>query len=173
MTFWVTIDQRQKAQVDAIRNADASDTQQVAAFNLALNNEYCEAVIKHANRSFWSAIIAASVGLVFFVMASALLMLYKQDATQLSLITSLGAAITAFVSGTSFYLYTHAMRHFEAFHMCLARTEIVLLENSICCKIHDPAQRDAAFAGVVGNIEKLAIRMTSYEPRRQESTKQE
>lgn len=159
-----------KKEIEAIRNAPADNIQQVGAYNLNLNDMYCESIIKQANRSFWSALISASVGLVFFLLGAAFLLFNKQDAGQLSLITSLGAAVTAFVSGTSFYLYTQAMRHFEAFHLCLARTEIVLLENSICKQIEDPTKRDAAYASIVENIENLAVLITSYGQKSQGTT---
>jgi hypothetical protein len=162
-----------KKEIEAIRSAPADNIQQVGAYNLNLNDMYCESIIKQANRSFWSALISASVGLVFFLLSAALLLFNKQDAGQLSLITSLGAAVTAFVSGTSFYLYTQAMRHFEAFHLCLARTEIVLLENSICKQIEDPTQRDAAYASIVENIENLAVLITSYGQKSQGTTNKE
>jgi hypothetical protein len=159
-----------KKEIEAIRNAPADNIQQVGAYNLNLNDMYCESIIKQANRSFWSALISASVGLVFFLLGAAFLIFNKQDAGQLSLVTSLGAAVTAFVSGTSFYLYTQAMRHFEAFHLCLARTEIVLLENSICKQIEDPTKRDAAYASIVENIENLAVLITSYGQKSQGTT---
>jgi len=162
-----------KKEIEAIRNAPADNIQQVGAYNLNLNDMYCESIIKQANRSFWSALISASVGLVFFLLGAAFLLFNKQDAGQLSLITSLGAAVTAFVSGTSFYLYTQAMRHFEAFHLCLARTEIVLLENSICKQIEDPTKRDAAYASIVENIENLAVLITSYGQKSQGTTNKE
>ena len=162
-----------KKEIEAIRSAHADDIQQVGAYNLNLNDMYCESIIKQANRSFWSALISASVGLVFFLLGAAFLLFNKQDAGQLSLITSLGAAVTAFVSGTSFYLYTRAMRHCEAFHLCLARTEIVLLENSICKQIEDPTKRDAAYASIVENIENLAVLITSYGQKSQGTTNKE
>jgi hypothetical protein len=162
-----------KKEIEAIRNAPADNIQQVGAYNLNLNDMYCESIIKQANRSFWSALISASVGLVFFLLGAAFLIFNKQDAGQLSLVTSLGAAVTAFVSGTSFYLYTQAMRHFEAFHLCLARTEIVLLENSICKQIEDPTKRDAAYASIVENIENLAVLITSYGQKSQGTTNKE
>jgi hypothetical protein len=162
-----------KKEIEAIRSAAADNIQQVGAYNLNLNDMYYESIIKQAKRSFWSALISASVGLVFFLISAAFLLFNKQDAGQLSLITSLGAALTAFVSGTSFYLYTQAMRHCEAFHLCLARTEIVLLENSICKQIKEPTKRDAAYASIVENIENLAVLITSYEQKSQGTTNKE
>jgi hypothetical protein len=53
------------------------------------------------------------------------------------------------------------MGHFEAFHLCLARTEIVLLENSVCRQIEDVTRRDAAYASVVANMEKLIFLITA------------
>ena len=161
------------AEVSDIRRADAKNIQEVAGSNLNLNDKYCQSIIKQANRSFWSALIAASVGLVVFLAGAVFLIVTKQDAVQMTVITGLGAAITAIVSGTSFYLYTQAMRHFEAFHLCLARTEIVLLENSICQQIKDQAKRDEAYAGIVGNIEHLAILITSYPQKSLQTTNTE
>ena len=159
-----------KREMVAVGAAHAGNIQQVGASNLNLNDMYCESIIKQANRSFWSALISASVGLGFFLLCTGLLIVNKQDAVQLSVITGLGAAVTTIVSGTSFYLYTQAMRHFEAFHLCLARTEIVLLENSICKQIEDQAKRDAAYAGIVDNIENLAVLITSFGQKSQGTT---
>lgn len=149
---------------DAIKricDTDARDIQKVGANNLNLNHLYCESLLKQADRSFWSALVAAVVGLVFFFGAAAFLILSKQDTGQLAVISSLGTAIVACVSGTSFYLYRYTMGHFEAFHLCLARTEIVLLENSVCRQIEDVTRRDAAYASVVANMEKLIFLITA------------
>jgi hypothetical protein len=153
--------QRSTEAITRIYDTDASDIQKVGAANLNLNDLYCESIINQANRSFWSALIAAMVGLLFFLGAVAFIVLSHQNAEQLSLVTGLGTAITACVSGTSFYLYRSTMKHFEAFHLCLARTEIVLLENSVCKQIEDVNKRDAAYADVVENIEHLAVLLTT------------
>ncbi len=153
--------QRAKDAIKHLCETDDRNMQKVGAANLNLNNLYCESIIKQANRSFWSALVAAVVGLIFFLGAAAFLLLSKQDSGQVAVIGSLGTAITACVSGTSFYLYRYTMGHFEAFHLCLARTEIVLLENSVCKQIEDVSKRDAAYASVVGNIEKLTLLLTA------------
>lgn len=147
--------------IKRIYDTDARDIQKVGAANLNLNNLYCESLLKQADRSFWSALVAAVVGLVFFFGAAAFLMLSKQDTGQSVVISSLGTAIVACVSGTSFYLYRYTMGHFKAFHLCLARTEIVLLENSVCRQIEDVTRRDAAYASVVANMEKLIFLITA------------
>jgi hypothetical protein len=153
--------QRAKDAIKHLCETDDRNMQKVGAANLNLNNLYCESIIKQANRSFWSALVAAVVGLIFFLGAAAFLLLSKQNSGQVAVIGSLGTAITACVSGTSFYLYRYTMGHFEAFHLCLARTEIVLLENSVCKQIEDVSKRDAAYASVVENIEKLTLLLTA------------
>jgi hypothetical protein len=153
--------QRAKDAIKHLCETDDRNMQKVGAANLNLNNLYCESIIKQANRSFWSALVAAVVGLIFFLGAAAFLLLSKQDSGQVAVLGSLGTAITACVSGTSFYLYRYTMGHFEAFHLCLARTEIVLLENSVCKQIEDVSKRDAAYASVVENIEKLTLLLTA------------
>ena len=153
----VLLGQRAKDAIEHLCETDDRNMQKVGAANLNLNNLYCESIIKQANRSFWSALVAAVVGLIFFLGAAAFLLLSKQDTGQVAVICSLGTAITACVSGTSFYLYRYTMGHFEAFHLCLARTEIVLLENSMCKQIEDVTQRDTAYASIVENIEKLTL----------------
>ena len=163
--------QRADDAITRIYDTDASDIQKVGAANLNLNDLYCESIIKQANRSFWSALIAGATGLVFFLGAAAFVVLSKQSAGQLPLVSSLGAAITTCISGTSFYLYRSTMRHFEAFHLCLARTEIVLLENSVCKQIEDVARRDAAYTKVIENIEQLAILITTGQSTQQDSAK--
>lgn len=150
-------EQRAKDAIKHLYETDDRNIQKVGAANLNLNNLYCESIIRQADRSFWSALVSAAGGLIFFLGAAAFLVLNKQDSVQVAVIGSLGTAITACVSGTSFYLYRYTMGHFEAFHLCLARTEIVLLENSVCKQIEDVTQRDAAYASVVENIEKLTL----------------
>ncbi len=144
----------------AISKTNATNLQQVGATNLILNDRYCLSIIRQADRSFWCALGAAIIGLIFFLVGIVILLQHQQDATQVTLITGLGTAITAFVSGSSFYLYQQAMQHFETFHLCLARTEIVLLENSICTQIKDQTKQDDAYKDIIHNIEDLALLIT-------------
>src|SRR5579864_2433243 len=71
----VLLGQRAKDAIEHLCETDDRNMQKVGAANLNLNNLYCESIIKQANRSFWSALVAAVVGLIFFLGAAAFLLL--------------------------------------------------------------------------------------------------
>ncbi len=114
--------------------ATARNIQCVAAANLELNNEYHQRALDQANKSFKYAWITACFAFLLFAVVVVFFML---NFTSLALIGTIGSAITAITSGTSFYLYRKTLSYYDDFHKCLARTELLLLGNSLCLQIHD------------------------------------
>ena len=145
-----------------IKRIDINNIIEVAGSNLELNDEYTEIIIKQAKASFRSALISALGGLFVLSVVATCLVLSRQDTIQIYLITGLGTAISSFVSATGFCLYKSAMEHFEIFHFCLARTEIILMEISICKQIQNEDKRDATYADIVESLEELAVHISPY-----------
>ncbi|HEV2582689.1 MAG TPA: hypothetical protein VGT44_17660, partial [Ktedonobacteraceae bacterium] len=61
------------------------------------------------------------------------------------------------LSGTSFYLYRNTLRYFDDIHRCLARTELILLGNSLCMQIHNLEKRNEAYMELIKNVTQLTI----------------
>lgn len=149
-----------KEPIDHIDQANPVKIQCVAAANLELNEKYHNSMLQQAKQSFYCAIISASLGFLLF---SGAVVFFMQHLTQLALIGTVGAAITAIVSGTTFYLYRYTLRYFDEIHKCLARTELILLGNSLCVQIHDEEKRTAAYIDLVRNVTQLTLLITGSE----------
>ncbi len=140
--------------LDLIDQATAANIQCVAAANLELNNKYHERILKQAQQSFYCAIISAFVGFGLFSVA---VIFFMQQTANFALIGTVGTAITAVVSGTSFYLYRHTLGYFKGIHECLARTELLLLGNSLCLQIRDEEKQTAAYLDLIRNVSELTV----------------
>lgn len=86
-----------------------------------------------------------------------------QNFTQLAVIGTVGTAITVVVSGTSFYLYRYTLGYFEDIHQCLARTELLLLGNSLCMQICDKEKKTDAYMELIKNVTQLTIQISKSE----------
>jgi Cyanobacterial TRADD-N associated 2-Transmembrane domain len=148
------IHNKMKTPLDHIDHADVTKIQCVAAASLELNEKYHKRILRQASLSFGFAAFTAFSGFMLFFFAVIYLM---QHLTQFVLITALGGAITTVLSGTSFYLYRHTLKYFNDIHQCLARTELILLGNSLCMQIHDLDKRNEAYMELIKNVTQLTI----------------
>ena len=148
-----------------IDKADPTKIQCVASANLELNDEYHKIILQQANMSFYGAIITAGLGFLLF---SGAVLFSMQQRTDFALISIVGSAITAVISSTTFYLYRHTLSYFEEIHKCLARTELLLLGNSLCMQIHDKEKRVEAYKDLIKNITNLTV-LVSEEKYKQNS----
>ncbi len=119
-----------KSTFASVAQADPSNIQQVAASQLELINNYYSTILNQAVQSFRWAIIAAGVGLAFFVAAVTFLLTSQQ--TNLSAVSIISGALVEVISGVNFYLYRQALAQLELFHVRLERTQLFLLANSVC-----------------------------------------
>ncbi len=146
-----------------IDRADPTKIQCVAAANLEMNDKYHNIILQQANMSFRFAMVIAFLGFFLFSGTVIFFMLHQ---TGLALISTTGSAITAILSGTAFYLYCHTLSYFKDIHQCLARTELLLLGNSLCMQICDKEKQTAAYMDLIRNVTQLTVLISEDEHRR-------
>jgi hypothetical protein len=137
---------------DDIATAQPGDTHVIASLLQKMMVTYYSDVRKQAMQSFWSALAAAGIGMLFFFYAIWQTMPTKsQGVSNSSWIGIAAGTLTQFISGVNFYLYFKAARQFASFHICLERTNRFLLANTISESLHGPA-RDEARRALVDTI---------------------
>jgi len=114
------------------------NTNELAASLWELSINYFQAVCDQAQRSFYSALLAAAIGIAFLFTALGLMMFGKLPFSKLTLIAGMSIQV---ISAIGFYLYARTSRQFGAFHVCLERANRFLLANSMCDAL-DPAHKD-------------------------------
>lgn len=124
-----------------VAQADPSNVQQVAASQLELINNYYSTILDQARQSFRWAIIAAGVGLLFFISAVGFLLVTQKS--DLSSISVISGALIEVIAGINFYLYGRTIAQLDLFHGRLERTQRFLLANSVCEKLKGEAQQSA------------------------------
>jgi hypothetical protein len=126
---------------DEIATAQPGDTHVIASLLQKMMVTYYSDVRKQAMQSFWSALGAAGVGMLFFLYAIAHAM--SPGISNSSLIGLVAGALAQFISAVNFYLYFKAARQFASFHICLERTNRFLLANTISETLQEPARNEA------------------------------
>lgn len=87
-------------------------------------------VLDQAKKSFLWALIAAAIGLLFFIAAvSSIIFLNLQNAAIIGVISG---ALVEVISGINFYLYNQTSKQLSDFQSRLDTTQRFLLANSIC-----------------------------------------
>jgi hypothetical protein len=117
---------------------DEGNTHELAASLWEVSISYFKDVRAQAQRSFYSALFAAAIGVAFFFTALGLMMFEKLPFSKLTLTAGMSIQV---ISAIGFYLYARTSRQFATFHVCLERANRFLLANSICEEL-DPAHRD-------------------------------
>jgi hypothetical protein len=125
-------------QCEEIANADPGDTNRIGALLQQMILTYYGDVRKQTVQAFWSALAAATIGMLFFLYAIAHTM--TVGGTDTSRIGFLAGALSQFISAVNFYLYFKASRQFASFHVCLERTNRFLLANAMCEKLEQPGR---------------------------------
>lgn len=151
---FVCEDEKLAKAINRVHKVNPKNLQCVSSANFVLNERYHQDILDQANKSFRTALVSSIIGGVFFLLTAAFFMM--KDATLVYLISGVGAAITALVSGTSFYLYRTTLKQLEHFHTCLARTEMLLLGNSLCKQMEEKEQ-NKGYMKLVENIAELTM----------------
>jgi hypothetical protein len=113
-----------------LSQADPRKIQEVAAAQVDLLSKFYLLAINQAERSFTWAIVAAGVGLAFFLTSVALIVfLQRQSAATISLISG---SLIEVISAINFYLYGKASTQLAEFHTRLNVTQRFLIANSVC-----------------------------------------
>lgn len=111
-----------EAMKEAVKAVDISkvnpaNVQEVAQSQLDIVTLYYRSGLQQAQRSFLAALVAASVGLIFFIAAVSFLLL--QQSASVSYISLISGALVEIISGINFYLYARASSQLATFHVCL------------------------------------------------------
>jgi hypothetical protein len=101
---------------------------------------YYQDVLGQAQQSFRAALIIASVGTVFFLVALVSYVFMKNG--DLSRIALISGSIIHVISGINFLLYAKTAKQFSYFHVCLERTNRFLLASTIANNIKDEVKKD-------------------------------
>jgi hypothetical protein len=132
---------------EAIASSAPGDTHAIASLMQQMSLKYYEDVLKQAQESFGSALIAASIGTLFFLYA-----IWRGMASDnRAWIAVIAGGLVQVISAINFYLYGRASRQFWSFHVCLERTNRFLLANTLCEKLLSPLQ-DQVRQGLVQTV---------------------
>lgn len=116
--------------LDKLSKADQSDVQTIAASQIQLLSAYYSLVLEQAKRSFTWALIAAALGLLFFI-ASVSFIIYQQSQSA-AIISLVSGSLIELISGVNFYLYAKTSAQLTGFQARLDTTQRYLLANSMC-----------------------------------------
>ena len=138
------------SQSDVAKNIERlglGDFQQVAASQIELGDQYYNRVLMQAKQSFWFALFTTIIGIIFFFVASGLILGRVENMSYISLISGV---VVEVVSGIGFALYAHASRQLASFHSRLDRVMLFLFANTVCEHINGNNQeRDNTRAELV------------------------
>ena len=118
------------ATIDVLKKTESKDVQQVAATQIELLDEYHKIVLDQSRKSFLSALVAAIVGLGFFL--GAVISILSWQNFNAALISVLSGSLVEVISGVNFYLYAKTTAQMADFQSRLDMTQRFLLANSIC-----------------------------------------
>jgi hypothetical protein len=117
--------------VERLSKANPKDVQEIAASQIQLLNSYYHISLDQARRSFYSALAAAGIGLIFFLAAIGFL-LFKQPSEGVASASIISGSLVEVISAINFYLYGKTSAQFAEFHTRLGHTQRYLLANSLC-----------------------------------------
>ena len=116
--------------LEKLSKADPANVQEIAASQIELLSNYHQEVLGQAKNSFRWALIAAGVGLIFFLIAIAFV-IYQQS-LEVATIGVISGALIEFISAINFYLYGKTASQMAEFQERLDRTQRFLIANSLC-----------------------------------------
>ena len=125
---------------EAVADMEPGDTRKTASLLLKMSLRYYYDVLDQAQKSFYAALVAASVGTLFFLYAGYQMM--HQDSVSNAKFSLLAGALVQVISGINFYFYSRASRQFIGFHICLERANRFLLANTLSENIASKDRKD-------------------------------
>jgi uncharacterized membrane protein len=137
-----------------VASLDPAKIQEVAASQVVISDIYYKNVLQHSKRLFRWALIAAGTGLIFFLVAVALL-LFRESITGALICLASGGVMQA-VAMVNFYLYGRAFNQLRGFHERLDRTQQYLLANSICENLKGDVKQATQIELIRGMMRSLA-----------------
>jgi hypothetical protein len=141
--------------IEDLATAEPGDVQRIAASQIELLTSYYDAVLGQARRSFTWALVAAGVGLVFFLGTVAFLLITQSTsvAVPVAALGAIGGALVEVIAGINFWLYSKTTAQLAAYHQHLDMTQRYLLANSICEALEDETKQTvrASLVQVIAN----------------------
>jgi hypothetical protein len=128
----------------------AKNVQEITASQINILSKYYDNALIQSQKSFNFALAAAGLGLLFFLSAGGVLLIYNFQS--LAMITTLGGTLSGFVSAVNFYMYNKSSSQLADFHQRLDKTQRFLLSDGICNSIKDPSKQDATRADLIMTI---------------------
>jgi Cyanobacterial TRADD-N associated 2-Transmembrane domain len=116
--------------IESVARADPGNIQEVAASQLEISNNYYKSVLQQAKQSFRAAIVAAGVGLAFFIAALGIGLV--KNRLDVAIISSISGAVVEVISGLNFWLFGRTAAQLDLFHVRLEQTQRFVLANSVC-----------------------------------------
>jgi len=143
--------------INQLSETEPGDILKIAASQIKLLDSYYNAVLTQATMSFRWALIAAGIGLAFFLGAIAFLLNAQNQSIAAASI--IGGEIVEVISGINFFLYGKTTTQLAYFHQRLDQTQRFLLANSICESLQGDAKQEAR-AELVTVIATLGLGQT-------------
>lgn len=140
--------------LDRLSDIDPSNIQDIVAKQCLTLGEYHEIAKAQARRSFGLAVIAACIGLAFFIAATAFLLLTGQ--AEGALISLISGALVEVIAGINFYLYNRTSIQLAEVRTSLETLQRFLLADGICDKLDD-SQKQTVRAQLVRVIAKAKL----------------
>jgi hypothetical protein len=116
--------------MDRLEEAQPGDVQAIAASQIRLLDGYHSQVLSQAARSFRWALIAAGVGLAFYL--AAVVFVVVDQPPRVATISLISGALIEVISGINFYLYARTSAQLAQFHSRSDVTQRFVLANSLC-----------------------------------------
>ena len=142
--------------LERLSRADPANVQQIVASQLELMTLYHNEVLDQARKSFRWALVAAGIGLIFFIGAIGFTLF--RDSQNAAILSMISGTLIEVISGINFYLYGKASVQFADFQNRLDATQRFLLANSICERLDKDTKQQTrsdlvrVIAGIYGTI---------------------
>ncbi len=130
--------------LERLTAAESSDVQTIATTQIQMLTAYYDEVLNQSKRSFLWALVAAGVGLVFFLVAVTFVVVsFPQNGSVVSVVAG---GLTEVIAGINFILYGKTSSQLADFQGRLDRTQRYLLANSMTEKLDGDTKQQARAA---------------------------
>jgi len=130
--------------------ANIEEPQKVSAASVNALVYYYTVVLQQSKRSFDWALIAAGVGLLFFLAAVGFIVVSGD--TEVAAVSIIAGAVVEMIAGLNFYLYGKATEQLADYRRSLEQTQRFLLANGICGSLDDAATKAEKRGDLVSTI---------------------
>lgn len=151
--------------LEKLSNVDVADVQKVVASQLDIMRVYHSLVQEQAKKSFFWALVSATVGLAFFIFAVSFIVFTKIESA--AVISVISGALIEVISGINFYLYGKTSSQLAEFQSRLDTTQRFLLANSVCEGLEGDVKQQARarLVEAISNISSNRVTLTEPSPK--------